>query len=475
MFEWIASFFNSIFGFIVLMGILVTIHEFGHFYVAKRLGFKILTFRIGFGKAVWHRHGKDGVNYQLGLIPLGGYVEMLDERAHEVAENEMHLTFNAKPIWKRFCVIAAGPAANIVLAFVLLWGLFMYGVPATKPYLGTPTENSIFAEAGFQNRDLVTSVNGKEVVTLDDFAMKMIDHLNGSGQANVTVLRDNRYETLSIDLAEPIKLDRSENIYHVLGLRLYQPDLADADIPARVGFILDESLAANSGILVGDEIAQIGTVPVNHWGDLEKGLNAIRQNPAVSQFEIVVKRGTEFVTLPASLTAEQKAVQKELKLGIGLGGITLEDLPESMQAEIKGMEVIPQYGPIKALKYAAIKTKDDSLMIFKFIGRMIKGSVNVNNMAGPVTIAEVAGKTLNIGVVYFISLMAMFSINLGVINLFPIPVLDGGRLVGLLIEKVVGRGKIPEKLSMMTLQFGAMLVLFFMGFVILNDIFQYIP
>lgn len=472
MIELLFSLLNSTFGFLLLIGILVTFHEFGHFIVAKKLGIKVVTFSIGFGKTLWSRKGKDGVLYRVALIPLGGYVAMLDERLGNVLEEELPYTFNAQPFWKRFCVIAAGPFFNILLAFILLWGLFIYGVPATKPYLGTPPEDTIFFEAGFQNYDLVTRVNGREVLTIDDFSLRVIDALNGSGEAEVTVLRQKESETLQIHLEEPLYLTRSENILQILGLHLYQPDLSHLTFPATVGTVLPQSIAERIGVKKGDIITALAGQSIHSWDELESKMETVRQTE-INHFKVEVKRHEARISLTVSLTPKEIAARSDLRLGVGFTGIAFADLPEVIQEEYRSMRVVSRYGFLQSLHKAGEKTLDDALLIFRFIGRMVTGRVNINNMAGPIAIADIAGETLRQGLTFFIELLALFSINLGVINLLPIPVLDGGRLVGLLVEKTIGKDRISAGISNIIMQMGAIFLFLLMGFVILNDVWQF--
>lgn len=472
MIDWFFSLLNSSVGFLLLIGILVTFHEFGHFIVAKKLGIKVVTFSIGFGKTLWSRKGKDGVLYRVALIPLGGYVAMLDERMEGIKEEDLPYTFNAQPFWKRFSVILAGPGFNIILAFVLLWGLFIYGVPATKPYLGAPPENTIFFEAGFQDYDLVTQVNGREVVTIEDFSLRIIDALNGKGEADVSIVRQQKSETIHIQLEEPLYLTRNDNILRVLGLRLYQPDLSQLTYPATVGRVAPESIAERIGLKSGDIIISLAGHSIHSWDELEEGMEMIRQAEA-SHFTIGVKRREAQVNFTVSLTPKEAENHAELRLGVGFAGLAFSDLPEVLQEEYLALRIVPRYGVLQSFQKAGEKTLDNSLLIFRFIGRMVTGRVNINNMAGPVTIADIAGETLRQGLTFFIELLALFSINLGVINLLPIPVLDGGRLVGLLVEKIVGRDRISENITNTIMQVGAIFLFLLMGFVVFNDIWQY--
>lgn len=453
----LSALFNSTFGFLLLMGVLVTIHEFGHFYMARRLGFKVLTFSIGFGKSLWRRKGKDGVEYRIGLIPLGGYVAMLDDRVHKVRPEEQHLAFNSKPIWKRAAVIAAGPLINLVFAVIVLTGLYLYGLPAFKAKIDTPPANTAMATAGFERGDLILSVDGRSVRTYEEAIYRLIEYLD-DGVAEVGLERNGEQLTHTIDIGEPLKLNANQYFDEKLGLRLYMPEL-----PAVVGVLVPGGAGEEAGLMLGDQIIELAGLKVRNWNELLRALQTLGAEDAEAlDLDIRVVREEKEVELPLHLARDAAG---DFKLGVGIS-----EIPASVEEEIRALQTLQKFGPIKALQMATLETYNNSLMIFKFIGRMIKGQVHLNTMAGPVSIADIAGKTLDAGWVYFIKLLALFSVNLGVLNLLPIPVLDGGRLVGLLIEKVVGKDRIPEKLSIMTLQIGALLLFLFMAVVIFYDV-----
>lgn len=449
--------FNSIFGFLILMGVLVTLHEFGHFYAARKLGFKVLTFSIGFGKKVWSRRGKDGVEYRIGLIPLGGYVAMLDDRVHKVDPADQSKTFNAQPIWKRAVVIAAGPLVNLLFAIILLFGLYLYGVPAFKAKIDTPPVQSVFAEAGFERGDEIIAVEGASVRTFEEMMMRFVEHLN-DGKADVDVLRNGRLEQIEIRMDEPLRLNANQYIDQQLGINLYMPR-----VPAKIGVLTDGGAGKLAGLQLDDEILKIGNHRIDSWQDLlltMAQLEAASDNKVLLPVEVL--RKGQIIEVPVELNRNESG---RFMLGVGITQLS----PEAV-AEFEQMQTLQKYPLFEAFQYAIADTYQNSLMIFKFVGRMITGDIHPNVMAGPVTIADVAGKKLDAGWVYFIQLMALFSVNLGILNLLPIPVLDGGRLVGLGIEATVGRDRIPQKLSMRVMQIGALFLFLFMAFVIFYDI-----
>lgn len=453
----VSTLLNSTFGFLILMGVLVTLHEFGHFYAAKKLGFKVLTFSIGFGKKVWSRVGKDGVEYRIGLIPLGGYVAMLDDRAHDVDPSEMDQTFNAKPIWKRAIVIAAGPLVNLLFAVVLLFGLYLYGMPAFKAKLDMPLPDSVMEQAGFLRGDEVVAIEGRPIRTYEEMMMGFVEYLN-DGEAQVDILRDGLVQTLNIEMEEPLRLNANHKLEQVLGVNLYMPL-----IPAIIEMTTDDGVAKSAGILKDDEIIAVNGESVSNRYEFLSIMHRFEQDKGQEvSLLLTINRQGQLLEIPLSI---MRGDNDRFMLGIMLGALTPEIIDE-----FEAMKTLQKYPVLESLQYAVTDAYYNSLLIFKFIGRMVTGEVHLNMMAGPVTIADAAGKTLDAGWVYFIQLMALFSVNLGILNLLPIPVLDGGRLVGLGIEAIAGRDKIPARLSMVVMQLGALFLFTFMAFVILYDI-----
>lgn len=449
MIEWLESFFRSIGGFIILMGLLVTIHEYGHFWVARKLGFAVTKFSIGFGKNIWSRQGKDGIEYAIGMIPLGGYVAFVDdEKDYSGPLNGM--SFKQGQIWQKTAVVAAGPLANILLAIVLLWGLFMYGVPAYKPYIEVAEQNTPFAEAGLKSGDLIVSVDGSKVNSFEMMMQKMIEHLD-DGQAEIIYERNSKTRQTILDIGGALQLDAKTNLYKELGVSLYLPPL-----PPVIDVIVANGGAANSGLAVGDLITSIAGTPVDEWRDLLKVVSSLKAGEAINVEVLRNHQVQTFIMTP--LTDESG----QLKLGI------------AVNSEIyKNLVTKERLGPIDAFGAAITKTVDDGAMIFKFIGRMIKGDFHINTMAGPVSIANIAGQALASGLIFFVQLAALFSINIGLLNLLPIPVLDGGRLVGFGIEKIMGKHQFPDSIKIKVLQIGAAMMFIFMAIVIGYDVVRW--
>ncbi|GAA5098051.1 RIP metalloprotease RseP [Wohlfahrtiimonas larvae] len=449
MIEWLESFFRSIGGFIILMGILVTIHEYGHFWVARKLGFAVTKFSIGFGKNIWSRQGKDGIEYAIGMIPLGGYVAFVDDaKDHTGQLNGM--PFKQGKIWQKTAVVAAGPLANILLAIVLLWGLFMYGVPAYKPYVEVTQKNAPFAEAGLKSGDLVLSVDGEPVRSFEMMMQKLIEYLD-DGQAEIIYNREGSVRRTLIDIGAPLQLDAKTDLYKDLGVALYLPPL-----PPVIGMIVEGGAAANTDLAVGDLITSVAGKPVSEWRDLLQVVSTLKSTESI---DVEVLRNHQVKTIAIQPLADESG---QLKLGI------------AVNSEIyKNLITKERLNPVGAFGAAIAKTIDDGAMIFKFIGRMIKGDFHINTMAGPVSIANIAGQALASGLVFFVQLTALFSINIGLLNLLPIPVLDGGRLVGFGIEKLMGKHQFSDSIKIKVLQIGAAMMFIFMAIVIGYDIIRW--
>ncbi len=448
---------QSVLGFLILMGILVAIHEFGHFYVARKLGFKVLKFSIGFGKNLWSRKGKDGVEYAIGMIPLGGYVAFLDDSIEPVPEDQKQETFNAKPLWKRACVVAAGPLFNIALAIVLYWGLFMYGVPTYKAVIGTPLENSPMAQAGLKKGDEIISIDGAEVDSIESMFYGFIEYLD-DGKATVDYKRGNNVFSTTIDIGEPLKLDAKSQIDKIVGVQAYFPD-----VKPEIGLVVSGGASESSGIKVGDVVTTINGISISTWDDL---LNVVSKISSSAPIPIEIKRGTGALTVV--MVSPQKGADNTYKLGLGVAFDK-----DQLMREFKSIQIEKKLGVVDALNEAFKKTYSDTVMIFKFLERLVTGYFHINTMAGPISIANIAGQALSSGVVSFVQLIALFSINIGLLNLLPIPVLDGGRLVGFGIEKIMGKHQFSNSIKIAVLKLGAIFVFGFMIVVLTYDVLRW--
>jgi len=413
----------TLIAFIVTLGILIIVHEYGHFQMARWCGVKVLRFSIGFGKPLFSKHfGSDHTEFVLAALPLGGYVKMLDEREAPV-ENARDLphAFNRQSVWKRIAIVSAGPIANILLAIFLYWILFMLGVVGMKPILGEIRQDSPAAQASMKSGELIQKVAGIPVATWQDVRWILLQQSLKAAAVEVEATNgSNEVYLHQLTLGGIDKDDLESDFLDKLGLKAYQPN-----IPAKVGEVIKGSAAEKSGLRPGDEILLVNGVAVAQWEDL---VNIIRKNPDQRLSLKILRAGAELI-LPISPDAAEENGQRIGRIGAAY---------HMNQSEIDKLLVKVQYGPITALSKATAKTWDTSIFSLKMLGYMLTGKVSWKGVSGPITIASYAGQTAHIGWKAFISFLAIISISLGVLNLLPIPVLDGGHLLYYMVEILKG-------------------------------------
>lgn len=453
---------TAVLTFIVAIAILVAVHEFGHFWVARRLGIRVLRFSIGFGKPLWRRMvGKDPVEFVIASIPLGGYVKLLDEREGNVPAAEARRAFNRQPVWKRIAVLLAGPAFNLVFAAGVYWVLFVAGVPSLKPIVGTVQEGSIAARAGLQYEDLIVAVDGKEVTTLEGAMLAIIDDLIADGTINLRVRGvDGAERELVLETGDRRRaLTDAENLLPGLGFDYWTPRL-----PAVIDEVLPGSAAEQAGLMPGDEILQFEGQPVADFSELVR----LVEPSANKQVTLKVRRGEDVrdVTLTVG---EQRVGDRR----VGLIGVRPVSKPLDGGRSIEEMLGIERYGALAALPHAAMRTWDTSLFTLRIVGRILTGDVSLKNLSGPVRIAETTGFAARQGWRVFLSTLALISISLGVLNLLPIPILDGGQVVYQLAELVKG-GPLSERAQLLGQQIGIVMLLLMMSLAFYNDIARHI-
>lgn len=436
--------------FIVALGLLVAVHEFGHFWVARRCGVKVERFSIGFGKAVWRRIGKDGTEYVLALIPLGGYVKMLDGRVDELKPGEEAQAFNHKSVWARMAIVAAGPMANFVFALFAFWLMFMIGVPSVKPVVGEVRPASIVAQAGVLPGMEIVGVGDEQTGDWEAVTYALISHLGDDSVQLKLKAADTSYaidKTLMLDgwTFDPDK----ESPIGSLGI----VPLGGKVLPV-VAAIVSRSASEQAGLQVGDRIKRVGDEEITEWAQF---VARVQQSPE-QPLQVMVERGGSSLTL--TLTPDVKKVQGQLVGFVGLSP-QLVPLPDEYR-------VLLQYGPLQALWHGVQKTWSLITLTFDMIGKLIGGIVSLDNLSGPISIAKGAGSSADYGLVYFLGFLALISVNLGIINLFPLPVLDGGHLVYFLIEAVTGK-PVPEKIQEVGFRIGAAILMLLMGIALFND------
>ncbi|MGH1388823.1 sigma E protease regulator RseP [Aeromonas jandaei] len=436
--------------FVVALGLLVAVHEFGHFWVARRCGVKVERFSIGFGKAIWRRLGKDGTEYVLALIPLGGYVKMLDGRVDELKPGDEQYAFNHKSVWARMAIVAAGPMANFVFALFALWLMFMIGVPAVKPVIGEVRPASIVAEAGILPGMEIVGVGDEQTGDWESVTYALLSHLGDQSVTLKVKAPQTSYATdknLSLDNWK-FDPDRESPIGS-LGI----VPLGGKVLPV-VSAVVAKSASEKAGLQVGDRIKRVGEQEITEWAQFVE----LVQHAPGAPLQVVVERNNR--DLDVTLTPDTRKVQGKLVGFVGLSP-QLVPLPDEYR-------ILLQYGPLQALWQGAQKTWSLITLTFDMIGKLVAGIVSLDNLSGPISIAKGAGSSADYGLVYFLSFLALISVNLGIINLFPLPVLDGGHLVYFLIEAVTGK-PVSERIQEVGFRIGAAILMLLMGIALFND------
>lgn len=446
---------QDIFGFIIAIGVLVAFHEFGHYWVAKRLGVKVLRYSIGFGKPLFSwTGGKDGTEYALSAIPLGGYVKMLDEREGDVAPEELHRTFNRKPVAVRAAIVAAGPAFNFLFALVAYWVIFVAGSEDVRPVIGAVAPDSPAAMAGLQSGDELTRVGDKNVRGWEQALMAL---LNAGVSDPVVKLEvetasgQRAQRTLDLHGAKP--LGDEPNYLKVLGISPWMPTL-----PAVIGTALPDSPATAAGLEVGDRIVAIDGHAIGDWTDL---VDYVGAHPGK---QVLIR-----VDGPAPHDVTATLGSREIDgREVGMLGIS-PDVPEDIKALYRSMLREVRYGPLESLRRAAESTWTTSSLTVKVMWRMVTGEASIKNLGGPLHIAQFAGESVGLGFTAFLKFLALVSVSLAVLNLLPVPVLDGGHLLYYAIEVVRGR-PLSDWAQGIGQQIGMGLLFMLMALALYNDI-----
>jgi regulator of sigma E protease len=457
----------AIAAFIVAIGVLVAVHEFGHYWVARRLGIKVLRFSIGFGKALWQRTGsdKDQVEYVVAAIPLGGYVKLLDEREGNVPEADLPRAFNRQPVWKRIAVLLAGPLFNLIFAVFLYWILFTAGVPALRPLIGEVTPDSIAARAGMRYEDQIIAVSGKPTETLEQATLGILEDLTDDGTINMRVRGvDGGERDLSLVAGDRSReLTQPEALLPGLGFDIWQPKVA-----AIIATILPDSAAAKAGLKPGDEILKFDQLPIADFNQL---VGQVKPNPG-RKVTLEIRREGELLTVPVTIGQSAGGTGMSAR-NSGLIGITPVNKPIATGRTAEDLLTVQKYGVIGSIGQAAAKTWDTSIFTLRIVGRIVTGNVSLKAISGPISIAETTGFAVRQGWRIFLSTLALISISLGVLNLLPIPILDGGQIVYQLAELVKGR-PVSERAQLLGQQIGIAMLILMMTLAFYNDIARHL-
>ena len=443
---------NSILAFVAAIGVLVTVHEYGHFLVARLCGVKVLRFSIGFGPALLKWGGRDGgTEYVLAALPLGGYVKMLDEREEDVPAAERAFAFNNKSIGRRLAIVTAGPLFNFLFAILAYWIVFMVGIPGARPVVGEVAPASIAARAGFMEEDLLVAVNGEPTATWGAANVALLEALLEGEPVHVRVRNESGDEReLQFSVADARPLTEPGELLPGLGLSEWVP-------PPAIGKVIAGSPADGAGLRAGDFVLESNGVPVQ---SSREWIEQIQRSAGQPMNLRVLRDGGEL-----ALTVTPRATQLEDGTTVGQIGAEVR-YPEELRERLVAVE---RHGPLAALGAGIVKTADVSLLTLRVLGRMVVGDVSLKNLSGPINIADYAGRTASYGAIYFLVFLAIVSISLGVLNLLPVPILDGGHVLFLFWEAL--RGAPPSAAAEAIGQrVGLMLLAVLMSVAFYNDI-----
>ncbi|AJJ10759.1 RIP metalloprotease RseP [Yersinia rohdei] len=441
----------SLAAFIVALGILITVHEFGHFWVARRCGVRVERFSIGFGKALWRRTDRQGTEYVIALIPLGGYVKMLDERVEAVAPELRHQSFNNKTVLQRAAIVSAGPIANFLFAVIAYWLVFIIGVPSVRPVVGDISPQSIAAQANISPGMELKSVDGIETPDWDSVRLALVGKI-GDQQTQIGVAPFGSANVVqkTLDLRQwQFEPDKQDPVV-ALGIIPRGPQIESVLAEVQPG-----SAAEKAGLQAGDRIVKVGGQPLGSW---QTFVLQVRDNPG-NALELDIERGGTPLSL--TLIPDTKSVGENRSEGFAGVVPKVIPLPDEYRT-------IRQYDPFTAFYQAGDKTWQLMRLTVSMLGKLITGDVKLNNLSGPISIAQGAGVSAEYGLVYYLMFLALISVNLGIINLFPLPVLDGGHLLFLAIEKLKG-GPVSERVQDFSYRIGSVLLVLLMGLALFND------
>jgi len=441
-----------IIGTLVALGVLVTFHEFGHFWVARRCGVKVLRFSVGFGSPLVRWHDRHGTEFVIAAIPLGGYVKMLDEREGDVPPALLDSAFNRKTVRQRFAIVSAGPLANFLLALVFFWLLAMLGSQQVRPVVGAVESGSLAAQVGMAVDQEIVAVNGKPVSGWGEVNLQLVRRLGESGQLDVTVreVGSSAERQLQIPLQNWLKGVEEPDPITALGIRPWRPQIAPV-----IAQLDPEGPAQAAGIQLGDRLISLNRQPLDDWQQVIDAVKVLPDATAVLE----VERDGQRVDVPLTLAARGEGDARRGYLGAGVEG---GEWPAEMLREVR-------FGPLDAVVEGAKRTWTMSLLTLDSLKKMLFGELSVKNLSGPITIAKVAGASAQSGLGDFLNFLAYLSISLGVLNLLPIPVLDGGHLLFYLVEWVRGR-PLSERVQGWGVQIGISLVVGVMLLALVNDL-----
>ncbi len=443
----------TITAFLVALGVLIVIHEYGHYLVARLCGIKVLRFSVGFGRPLWKlRCGRDQTEWVIAALPLGGYVKMLDEHEGPVAPEELHRAFNRQSVWRRIAVVVAGPAANFLLAIAFYWALFVGGVQEAKPVLAAPEAGTVAEASGIARGETILKINGEPVASWQQVRWQLLQLAVEKQPARLEVIdAKQRLTWRTLDLSRFDLEGFDSDPLARLGLRLNRPDVAPI-----IGTVVPGSVAEGGGLRAGDRVISIDGGAILVWEDVVK---AVRAHPAETLQLQILREGNRI-----EIRLRPEAVQQN---GERFGRIGAA--PQVDAGAMKDLVATVRYAPWPALVLAFERTWETSAFSLKMLGKMAIGEVSWKNLSGPVTIADYAGQSAQLGIGAYVAFLALISISLGVLNLLPIPLLDGGHLLYYLVEIFKG-SPLSERAMELGQRLGLTLLLSLMAFAFYNDL-----
>ena len=446
--------FLTIIAFIFALGLLIVFHEFGHYLVARLCNVKVLRFSIGFGRPLIRRYwGRDKTEWAIAAFPIGGYVKMLDEREGKVAPEDLPRSFNRMTVSRRFAIVSAGPIANFLLAILLYWFLFMYGVSGMKPILGQVIPGSPAAIANFEAGETLVKIGDELVTTWQDARWILLSKAIEKTPALTveTLSFDNKVTWRKLNLNELNSDDLDADFLKKIGLNVYQPEIDPV-----IAQVIPNGVGERAGLLINDEILSVNEKKIVQWKDL---VQQIQNNPG-NLLVMKIQRNDTIVSVKIIPELTTRSGKQIGKVGIG---------PKIDHSKIKDLLVEVSYPASTAMEKAINKTWETSIFTLQMLWKMVMGEVSLKNVSGPITIADYAGKSAQMGLASYLGFLALISISLGVLNLLPIPLLDGGHLMYYVVEIIKG-SPLSERAMEIGQQMGMMMLFTLMAFAIYNDI-----
>jgi regulator of sigma E protease len=444
---------TTLVAFVIALGSLILFHELGHYLVARALNVKVLRFSIGFGRPLVSRtYGADRTEWVIAAFPLGGYVKMVDEREGRVAAEDLPRAFNRQSVYRRFAIVSAGPIANFLLAIAIYWVLFMSGMPGLRPILDEPPPATPAHAAGFHQGDTLLRISAEPVATWQDARWLLLQHaVNRSAVKIETSDRKGYIEVRTLDLSSLTSEDLDGDFLRAAGLLRFNPPL-----PPVLGQVIEGAPAQKAGLREGDRVVAIDGAAVSEWQDV---VGAVRERPDAPLLLEVERDGTR---VQVKVTTE--AVNEGGRT-IGRMGAAPKVDPQSMRAVLTEV----RYGVGESLVRAVGKTWETSVFSLRMLGKMLTGHISLKNLSGPITIADYAGQSAQVGWIAYLSFVALISISLGVLNLLPVPLLDGGHLMYYTIEILKGR-PVSERAMQIGQHVGMAVLFTLMLLALFNDV-----